>query len=287
MIHLDGVPETMLWTLYNRATEALRPDAWIKDPEAVRIYQSIAYDYARSFGVPDSSHAVRSLMFDEVVGAWMKSHPGGTVVELACGLETQFHRCDDGRVRWLCVDVPEAIDVRERFLSPSERCRHLRGSAFDEHWMDEVDPSRGVFVTAQGLFMYFEEAQIKTLVTRIAERWSEVDLMFDMLPRWLSRKTLSGLWATPHYRVPPMPWGVNRDEIAPLLKSWSKRVVSVAEAPYRRYRGFPEAFVPLIAYVPLLWKYLPNIVHARFSSSEENLASRAGLGGVGVDVPAG
>lgn len=180
--NLTGVPETMLWTLHNRASEAMRADAWLQDPDAVRIYQSLQYDYLRSFGHPDSSHAIRSLVFDQALQPWLQAHPGGTVVELACGLETQFQRCDDGQVRWLCVDVPESIAVRERFLAPSERCRHLGKSALDLSWMDHVDGSRGVFVTAQGLLMYFEEAQVKTLLAAIIARFPGVELMFDTIP---------------------------------------------------------------------------------------------------------
>lgn len=75
-----------------------------------RIYESIAYDYERSFGKPDTSHPMRSRIFDDAVIPWMKAHPGGTVVELGAGLETQFQRCDDGKVQWLCVDVRE-VDV--------------------------------------------------------------------------------------------------------------------------------------------------------------------------------
>jgi hypothetical protein len=47
-----------------------------------------------------------------------------------------FQRCDDGRVQWLCVDLPDAIAVRERFLKPTDRCRHLALSAVDLSWMD-------------------------------------------------------------------------------------------------------------------------------------------------------
>ncbi len=36
------------------------------------------------------------------------------VVELGCSLETQCSRCDDGRVQWICVDVPEAIAESDR-----------------------------------------------------------------------------------------------------------------------------------------------------------------------------
>lgn len=58
--------------------------------------------------------------------------------------------------------------------------------------MDEVDPSRRVVVTAQGLLMYFEEADVQRLFTTIVERFPGVELAFDTIPRWFSAKTLRG-----------------------------------------------------------------------------------------------
>jgi len=270
MTELTGIPETMLWTLHNRASEAVRPDGFIRDQEAARIYASIDYDYRRSFGRPDGSHATRSAMFDEVVGDWMKHHPGGTVVELGCGLETQFQRIDDGRVRWLCVDVPEAIAVRERFLAPSERCRFVPKSALDLSWMESVEPSEPLFVTAQGLFMYFEEAEVKRLLTAILERFPDVELMFDVIPRWLSRKSMAGLQKTRHYRVPKMPWGIGQGELEPLLRSWSPRIGSVRLMPYRRFRLFPWSLFPLMARIPGLREGMPWIVHLTASDARRS-----------------
>ena len=34
---LEGVPETLLWTLYHRALEARRPDPVLHDPAAVEL----------------------------------------------------------------------------------------------------------------------------------------------------------------------------------------------------------------------------------------------------------
>jgi O-methyltransferase involved in polyketide biosynthesis len=260
-VNLSGVPETMLWTLHNRASEVRRPDAFLRDPECLRIYESIDYDYARSFGKPDASHPMRSRIFDDAMRPWLAAHPGGTVIELGVGLETQFQRIDDGRVRWLCVDVPEAIAVRERFLPPSERCRYIAKSALDLSWLDEVDGARGVFISAQGLFMYFEEADVQHLFVAIAERFASVELMFDTIPRWFSKKTLRGFGKTEHYRAPPMPWGIGQDELGPLLRSWSPRVRSVKTQPYGFWRGPGRALIVLSTHVPFLRNIAPAIVH--------------------------
>ncbi len=265
-VDLGGVPETMLWTLHNRASEAMRKDAWLRDEHAVRIYRSVPYDYERSFGKADGSHAIRSLIFDEAVHCWLARHPGGTVVELACGLETQFQRIDDGQVNWVCVDLPESIAVRERFLPPSGRCRHIAKSALDLSWMDDIDSAGPIFVSMQGLLMYFEERDVKTLLTAILLRFPGSTLMFDVIPRWFSRKTLKGLRKTPHYTAPPMPWGINRDEIEPRLRTWGLPMASYFEEPYRKFRVFPWGMAPWFASLPWLGKHFPAIVRVEGES---------------------
>lgn len=259
-VNLTGVPETMLWTLHNRAGEARRPDALLRDPECLRIYQSVDYDFERSFGKPDTSHPMRSHLFDEGLRPWLAAHPGGTVVELGAGLETQFPRVDDGRVLWQCVDVPEAIAVRERFLPPSERCRHIAKSALDLSWLDEVDARRGVFVSAQGLFMYFEVTEVRRLFLAMVDRLPGVELMFDTIPRWFSRKSLKGFGKTKHYQAPRMPWGIGQDEVAPLLRSWSPRVRTVETQPYGFWRGPGIALVKLSTHVSFMRNIAPAIV---------------------------
>ncbi|MEM8930523.1 MAG: class I SAM-dependent methyltransferase, partial [Acidobacteriota bacterium] len=61
---LSGVPETMLWTLHNRAGEAMRPDGVLDDPKAIEIYRAVDYEYERNFGRAEPSHALRSKVFD-------------------------------------------------------------------------------------------------------------------------------------------------------------------------------------------------------------------------------
>lgn len=257
---LNGVPQTMLWTLYNRASESLRQDAWFRDPDAERIYRAIPFDYRAHFGRPDSSHATRSQMFDEALRSWLSRHPDGTVIELGCGLETQFQRCDNGRLQWLCVDVAEALDVRERFLPPAPRCRHLRLSVLDRAWLDGVAPSASVFISAQGLLMYFQPEEVRMLLCDIARRLPGAELMFDTIPRWFSTLTLRGLKLTAHYQAPPMPWGLDRHEIEPVLRDWIPGALSITHETYRRFRGFPACLAPSFARIPWLGRFQPAVV---------------------------
>jgi O-methyltransferase involved in polyketide biosynthesis len=187
---LAGVQETLLCALHNRAVEAQRPDTYLQDPDCVRIYQSIDYDFDRKFGRPRGAHPMRSRLFDLTLRPWLARHPGGTVVELGAGLETQFQRCDDGKVRWVCIDLPEAIALRKQVLPPNERCRYLSQNALDLSWMEAIDDMRGVFITGQGLLMYLKPAEVARLFTATAARFAELEWMFDTIPRWLSNLTL-------------------------------------------------------------------------------------------------
>lgn len=258
-VSLSGVPATMLFALYNRASEARRPDGILKDPDSVRICDAIAHDYVRDFGKPDGLPAMRARLFDRGLKAWLVEHPGGMVVELGAGLETQCLRCDNGKVRWLSVDLPESIDVRERFIPPTERSRNLRMSALDLRWMEEVDASRGLFVTAQGLLMYFEERDVAALLTGVIERFAGVNMMFDTIPRWFSRRTLAGWGKTKHFRAPRMPWGINASEIPAQLRRWSARIAEVHVQPCSFARGAPGLIASALR-VPPLRAFIPSVV---------------------------
>ena len=76
------------------------------------------------------------------------------MVALGEGLETQFWRVDNGRVQWVSVDLPEAIDLRRRLLPTEPRQRLVASSVLDAGWLEQIDTASEVLVTAQGLLMY-------------------------------------------------------------------------------------------------------------------------------------
>src|SRR5579883_1518782 len=115
----------MLLALHNRAAEAKRADGVLADPEGLRIYESINYDFGRHFGNSQGALAIRAAEIDRVLRQWLAQCPDGFVVSLGEGLETQARRVDNGRVRWLSVDFSDAIRLRERYIPPTDRFRHL------------------------------------------------------------------------------------------------------------------------------------------------------------------
>lgn len=259
-ISLSGVSETMLWSLHNRAVETNRRDAVLSDPESVRIHNSIDYDFDAKFGDPGGSLAARAAEIDRVLRQWLKYHPDGCIVSLGEGLETQAGRVDNGRMKWRSVDLPAAINLRERFLTPTERFHHVSASVLDPVWMDAVDATGGVCIVAQGLLMYLEPHVVSRLFSGIARRFPDADMVFDTVPRWFSDLTVLGLNQTPRYRLPAMPWGINRDEIEPALRGWHPHVARVTFLDYRSPRGVPRLLADLTKHVAVVRQAVPSLV---------------------------
>jgi O-methyltransferase involved in polyketide biosynthesis len=267
---LEGVPETLLWTLYHRALEARRPDAVLHDPIAVELVDRIDYPFAERFGETGSLaqwQALRVRGFDREVRRFLAAHPGGSVVALGEGLETQFRRVDDGSVQWIGVDLPETAEVRRRLLPDPPRHRTIARSALDLVWTDEVDPTRGVLITAQGLLMYFEPDDVHRLIAACARRFPGAALLFDAVPRPfadLTRKAKPD--ALGRYRPPPWTWALDRAERRRLEAL--DGVDDLKVVPLPRGRGVAHGFLlPLATRLPGARLALLAVLLAGFRSA--------------------
>jgi len=122
-IQLEGVSETTLWTLHHRASEAARPDRVLHDPMAVELVNAIDFPFEARFGTSSTWsqwQALRARTFDREVRRFLHDHPDGTVIALGEGLETQLWRVNNNHVRWVSVDLPPVIQLRQQLLDPAE-----------------------------------------------------------------------------------------------------------------------------------------------------------------------
>jgi O-methyltransferase involved in polyketide biosynthesis len=255
------VSETALLTLQMRAYEARRPDSIIDDPMAVRLFDSIDFDFAKFGSGRRQDVALRSLRFDKSTSAYLSDHPKATVVALAEGLQTSFHRLDAAGVghdfRWLTVDLPPVIEARHKLLPASDRVAVSARSALDFSWMDEVDPTDGVFITAEGLLMYLQPEEAMGLIRACAQRFAGGQMLFDLPPAWLAAWARKGLRTSRDYRMPPMPFSMTPSQAADLVNS-VPGVKAVHNLPMSEGRGrFLNGLMRTAQRLPLLSSALP------------------------------
>ncbi len=64
--------------------------------------------------------ASRSANMDWFIGSFLERRPDGVIVQLGCGLETTYHRCDNGKTHWYAVDLPHVIEYQRGLLPEPE-----------------------------------------------------------------------------------------------------------------------------------------------------------------------
>lgn len=189
-LSLTGVPETLLIPLYRRAQESQQPDALVKDEKAVEIVRKLDFDPSR-FKLQKHdivALALRVREFDRFARDFLAGHPESAVIHIGCGLDTRFERVDNGLVEWYDLDLPDVIDLRRKFIGEESGRYHLLScSVFDFAWMETVikhRPRPFLFI-AEGVFPYFEEAQIKALVLKMDDTFPGAELVFDAHTPWV------------------------------------------------------------------------------------------------------
>jgi hypothetical protein len=127
--------------------------------------------------------------------------------------------------------------------------------------MDEVDTSRGVLVTAQGLLMYLEPAEVHALLAAMGRRLPGAPLVFDAVPRWLAERTRRGAVVTREgYRPPPWRWAIDGREERRLRT----RLDDLHAVRPPRGRGVLHGVVlPTVARVPPLRRLTLSVLRGR------------------------
>jgi methyltransferase (TIGR00027 family) len=190
---LSGVAETLLITLYIRATESQRPDALFKDERAEALVRQLDQESLRkTLALTDDFSRVAVILkgreFDRFAQDFLTRHPDAVVVHIGCGLDTRFERLDNGRVEWYDLDLPDVIELRRKLVGgEGERHHFLAGSVLDSAWLNTVSVhgQRPFLFLAEGVFMYFEEAQVKSLVLTLRDRFPGAELVFDAFSPFL------------------------------------------------------------------------------------------------------
>ena len=183
----SGVAETVLVMLYIRAIESQRPDALIKDEQAVALVRQMDQNVLRSKLVKIEKETqvaviLRNRQLDIYARDFLARHPEAVVVHIGCGLDARFTRVDNGAVEWYDLDLSEVIDLRCKFIGGDQTRYHLLAcSVLDYAWLDAVSNHRHrpfLFLT-EGVLMYLSETQVKSLVLTLKEKFPGAELVFD------------------------------------------------------------------------------------------------------------
>ncbi len=225
---------------------------------AIRLMDSIDYDFGK-FGLSATRQdlALRALEFDKNTHSYLAGHPKATVVALGEGLQTSFWRLDAAGLgdefRWLTVDLPPIIQLRERLLPHSPRISTCAQSVLDFTWMDRVNPQDGVFVTAEGLLPYLQPKQALSVIRKCARGFPGGQMMFDLPTKFQAFLARHRIWTTLRGGWPRTPFALSSGEIADLVNTVpGVSAVHSLTPPRGRAPMIDQLLWPTVATLPLL-----------------------------------
>ena len=262
-IEKNTVQETLVIPLLGRLVCSERFPQLFSDPEAKRICDCLDYDFAEKrkkmespagiFGALEVAQRQYDLCWE--VSDYLQKHPRAAVVNLGCGLDDSFRKCDNGLCRGYNLDLPNVIRVRNELLPAREREENLACDLNDISWMDHIDAENGAVFFAAGVFFYFKTAEVKKLFSAMAKRFPGAVLAFDscnergaklMRKTWLKEAGITDVDA----------FFSLEDEKE--LAGWSSRFASVTARSYMR--GYRDIYPNVGSFHKLLIRFCDRLV---------------------------
>ena len=184
--HLKNIPETLLIPLYYKSLLTKERHPVITDNDSVKIVAGIDYDFTK-FNANKATLtgvASRTIIFDMIVKEWLSDHPKGIIVNIGAGLDTRPLRFPDAR--WYNIDLPESIEVREKFITSGET--NIAKSAFDFTWMDIIPEKENVLFICEAVLFFFSENDVRSLFQAIAANFTNSQFAFETAPHFAVKR---------------------------------------------------------------------------------------------------
>jgi O-methyltransferase involved in polyketide biosynthesis len=265
-IEKNTVQETLIIPLFGRLVCSERFPTLFSDPEAKRICDALDYDFAEKrrkmespaglFGALEVAQRQYDLRCE--VEAYLKDHPRAAVVNLGCGLDDTFSKCDNGLCRGYNIDFPDAIKVRNQLLPAIDRETNLACDINDFGWMEKIDASDGAVLFAAGVFYYFKTEDVRRLFDAMARRFPGGALAFDacnqrgarlMRKTWLKEAGITDVDA----------FFSLEDEGE--LRGWSDRFAAVTAKSYMR--GYRDIYGDVNLFHRLMIRFCDSLVNMK------------------------
>lgn len=186
-VEIGDVQKTLFMPVWSRAVETAKKNPLLVDKTALAIIDTVDFDFSRmTENLPEISQIAwiaRCKRFDLIVKQFIADHPTGTVVNIGCGLDTSYERINCSTVHWYDLDLPDVIDLKRKFQKETRGRKFLSCSFLDTEWFDQITVNDTILFIAAGVFVYFEEPEIRDFVIKVADRFDGSEMFFDVTSR--------------------------------------------------------------------------------------------------------
>lgn len=228
---LENVQKTLLLPLWGRALASHMMNPVLTDHKAMELIGRMDYDFSplsKNLGVFHAlSLAVRAKEFDAILEDFIRRKGNACVINIGAGLDTAFSRVKNESIQWFDVDLPDVIALRKKMLPETSEMSEISKSIFDESFFADIGENDNTLFIAGGIFMYFEQPQVRRFFELLAVRFPDAEIVFDILSpigiRYYNHKLIKA-----GFPNATMKWGIRNLR---LLENWNTRLKIVKHFP--------------------------------------------------------
>ncbi len=200
---IENVSDTARWVAVYRAMETARPDALFRDPFADRLAGERGRQIVREMKRGRSTAwamIVRTAVMDEMILDGVRGGGVDTVLNLAAGLDARPWRLPlPPELRWIDVDLPAMSEYKSSHMRgevPACRYEAIPADLTDVSVRDALLSQVGresttLLVVTEGLLIYLEEPQVKSLARALhavpSVRWWITDIASPQLLKLMEK----------------------------------------------------------------------------------------------------
>lgn len=266
---LGTVQETLLLPLIGRSKISERFPDFFSDEKAIEICNQLNFDKRKALKNMRESGtlamAVRAIKMDGAIRKFIAQYPKATIVNVGAGLDTAFWRVDNGQIKWIDLDLPDSIELRQQFLPPSERNPHIAKSVFDTDWINDIgDFSNGLFIQVPGVFPYIEPTIIQEFFTTFPSLLPKAEIIFDVVSEYGKVFITQGIKRSGMEKA-TLKWGIDH---AKKLQRFNDKIEVVSDEKYFKHieRKWDFHWVTRLSMNINDLTGLGRIVHLRFKA---------------------
>ncbi len=262
--NLSHVPETLLIPLRARSNETKLQNGIINDPKSTEIINQIESNVSEKGEVSIWSQkgvAVRTEILDELTNAFLEKYPDGVVVNLGCGLDTRYYRLNNDKVQWFDLDVPEAIELRKNFFQETDNFHFISKSVLDFSWHEQIPKTKPILFIAEGLFMYFTEEEVKSILKNIADHFPDSEMILEAMSPFIAKNSNKHADVKKYDAV--FKWGIKSGKE---IDHWNTGAKFISEYFYNRHLDKMPLMLRVMYRLFPFFRTSMKIVHLKFES---------------------
>ena len=201
-INKNTVQETLIIPLYARKLGNEFFPHILQDPYVDKITSQLDYDFsildkkkysfAWKFGSLEGILRSKDILCE--MQEYLSCHPDASIVNMGCGLDQTPLLKDNGKMKLYNIDRDDVIAIRNGILPRNDREVNIAADLNSDNWIERLDASRGIFLFAIGVFMYFKEEDVRRIILKVKDAFPHGCLVFDTVGKLaikiLMKKTL-------------------------------------------------------------------------------------------------